>query len=115
LTNFAHAVAPNSSSVPSWANGPDVAAISQMTMGEFADPPFPLPELQPAATVMTRTALAAALPTTRSRRERYRTLVKVEAAFLEKRRAAVNWDESIKAPFGFAKDRMPDEPLSPHL
>ena len=37
LTMAAQAVAPSSSLMPSWANGPEVAAISQMVMGELAD------------------------------------------------------------------------------
>jgi hypothetical protein len=32
LTSLAHAVAPSSSSMPSWENGPEVAAISQTVM-----------------------------------------------------------------------------------
>src|SRR5580693_3049095 len=64
LTMAAQAVAPSSSSTPSWANGPEVAAISQMVMGELAEVPPPPPgEAHPAATPTTRTALAAALPT----------------------------------------------------
>src|SRR6202012_1545296 len=58
LTMAAQAVAPSSSSVPSWAKGPDVAAISQMVMGELADPPPPPPELHAAAPPPTRRATA---------------------------------------------------------
>src|ERR1700744_1411272 len=52
LTMAAQAVAPSSSSTPSWANGPDVAAISQIVIGEFDE--LPPPELHPAATPATR-------------------------------------------------------------
>ena len=60
LTMAAQAVAPSSSLVPSWAKGPEVAAISQMVMGELADAPPPPPELHPAATPATRSAPAVA-------------------------------------------------------
>ena len=43
FTMAAQAVAPSSSLVPSALNGPDVAAISQMVMGELADAPPPPP------------------------------------------------------------------------
>src|SRR6202042_2260012 len=56
LTMAAQAVAPCSSSTPSWANGPEVAAISQMVMGELAELPPPPPPLEPhpAAAAPTR-------------------------------------------------------------
>src|SRR5215471_12508872 len=62
FTMAAQAVAPSSSLVPSALNGPEVAAISQMVMGELADPPPPPPELHAAASPATRTAPAAAPP-----------------------------------------------------
>ena len=83
----AQAVAPSSSSTPSWANGPEVAAISQMVMGELAEVPPPPPELHPAATPTTRTALAAALPTTLRRRERSGSLARTACGFRKNRRA----------------------------
>src|SRR6202161_922313 len=43
LTIAAQAVAPSSSSTPSWAKGPDVAPISQMTRGALDDPLAPPP------------------------------------------------------------------------
>ena len=71
LAMAAQAVAPSSSSAPSWANGPDVAGISKMVMeSSRSSPPPPPPGLHPAATPATRSALAAALPRTRSRRKR---------------------------------------------
>ena len=59
LTMAAQAVAPSSSLSPSWANGPDVAAISQTVRGvpDAALLPPP-PELHPAARPATRTAPA---------------------------------------------------------
>src|ERR1700722_12391256 len=87
LTMSAQAVAPSSSLVPSWAKGPEVAAISQMTMGELADPPPP-PELHPAAPAM-RSAPAAAPPRTFSRRARDGTLANAPG-FLGERRAEAN-------------------------
>src|SRR6202161_2222453 len=86
LTMAAQAVAPSSSSTPSWANGPEVAAISQTVMGELAEVPPPPPELHPAATPTTRTALAAALPTTLRRRERRGSLGRTGCAFPEESR-----------------------------
>src|SRR6185437_11092017 len=72
LTLSAQAVAPSMSLVPSWLNGPDVAAISQMVLGELADPPPPPPppEERAAATPATRRAPAAARPRAFSRRAR---------------------------------------------
>jgi len=83
------ATAPSSSLVPSWAKGPEVAAISQITSGEFALLPPP-PLLHPATMPATRTALAAAVPAILSGRR--------------KRRAEMKRGSSIKAPFGFGKD-----------
>jgi hypothetical protein len=110
LTMFAQAVAPSSSLTPSWLKGPDVAPISQMVMGELAEPPPP-PELHPAATPTTRTALAAALLTTRRRRERSRSLAAAACGFRKNRRATANRESSIKAPFGFGQDCMPARPF----
>src|SRR6202012_4140784 len=107
LTVAAQAVAPSSSLVPSWANGPEVAAISQMVMGELAEAPPPPPELHPAATPATRSTPAAAPPRTFSRRMRGGAPATPAPGFLGKRRAEVNRESSIKAPFGFGQDCMP--------
>src|ERR1700724_3856105 len=115
FTMAAQAVAPSSSSVPSALNGPDVAAISQMVMGELADAPPPPPELHPAATPATSSAPAAALPRTFGRRMRDGTLAKTVSGFLGKRRAEVNRESSIKAPFGFGQDCMPVRTFFPGL
>src|SRR3984957_15615833 len=104
LTMSAQAVAPSSSLVPSWAKGPEVAAISQMVMGELADPPLPPPDEHPAATPATSSTPAAAPPRTFSRRRRGGTPAKAAPGFLGKRRAEVNRESSIKAPFGFGQD-----------
>src|SRR5579871_2158963 len=106
FTMAAQAVAPSSSLVPSALNGPDVAAISQMVMGELADPPPPPPELHAAAAPATRSAPAAARPMTFSRRGRQGTpagaaLSFLVLGFLAKRQAEENRESSIKAPFGF--------------
>ena len=61
----------------------------------------------PAATPATRTALAAALPTTRRRRERSGSLARAAHGFLRNRSVEVNRESSIKAPFGFGQDCMP--------
>src|SRR5579863_1461630 len=108
FTMAAQAVAPSSSLVPSALNGPDVAAISQMVMGEPADPPPPPPpELHPAATPATRSAPAAARPRTFSRRGREGTPAGAAPEFLGKRPAEENRESSIKAPFGFGQDCRP--------
>src|SRR6185437_9190749 len=106
FTMAAQAVAPSSSLVPSALNGPDVAAISQIVMGELAEPPPPPPppppELHPAATPATRSAPAVARPRTFSRRARDGTAAAAALGFLPpgflgKRRAEENRESSIKA------------------
>src|SRR5689334_21860426 len=104
FTMAAQAVAPSSSSLPSALNGPDVAAISQIVMGELADPPPPPPEEHPAATPARRSAPAAARPRTFSRRATEGTRAGAAPGFLGKKRAVENRESSIKAPFGFMQD-----------
>src|SRR5215471_10388412 len=103
LTMVAHAFTPSPAFVPSEAKGPDVAASSQMMIGELADPPPPPPELHAAAAPTTRSAPAAARPRARSRRARDGTTAGAALGFLapgfpEKRRGVENSGSSIKAP-----------------
>src|SRR3984957_15136888 len=105
LTMAAQAVVPSSSLVPSWANGPEVAAISQMVIGELAEPPPP-PELHPAAAPASSSAPAAALPRAFSRRGRDGTVAGAAAGVRGESRAGTNRGASIKAPFVFGQDCM---------